>query len=158
MSEQPKPSAEAMKERQLLWGKFCEWAKSRETNEDCTCDDFETGSMGTCWFHLNADERDAERRDGFAEYVLAALGEERDGLKAALDLLVSEDAINGEETLQNVGDWQRGRHCGIEDRGITDRYEACDYGFDCGVERALEWVGSVVAAALAEREPASAES
>lgn len=30
--------------------------------------------------------------------------------------------------------------CGLEDRGITSRYEAMRYGFDCGVERMLEQI------------------
>lgn len=25
--------------------------------------------------------------------------------------------------------------CGLEDRGITDRYEACRHGFECALER-----------------------
>lgn len=29
---------------------------------------------------------------------------------------------------------EEGMGCGLEDRGITDRYEACRYGFDCAVD------------------------
>lgn len=31
--------------------------------------------------------------------------------------------------------------CGLEDRGITDRYDAMYYGWDCAVERCMEAVG-----------------
>ncbi len=30
---------------------------------------------------------------------------------------------------------QEGVGCGLEDRNITDRYEACEYGFNEAVER-----------------------
>lgn len=35
----------------------------------------------------------------------------------------------------------QGMGCGLEDRGITDRYEACQYGWDEAIERC---VGEVV--------------
>jgi len=35
--------------------------------------------------------------------------------------------------------WQ-GMGCGLEDRGITDRYEACQYGFQEGVARCAEMI------------------
>ena len=31
-----------------------------------------------------------------------------------------------------------GMGCGIEDRGITDRYTACEHGWDCAMERVAE--------------------
>ncbi len=31
-----------------------------------------------------------------------------------------------------------GMGCGIEDRGITDRYAACEHGWDCAMERVAE--------------------
>lgn len=33
-----------------------------------------------------------------------------------------------------------GMGCGIEDRGITDRYEACEHGWDCAMERVAECI------------------
>ena len=50
-----------------------------------------------------------------------------------------------EPQMDNTGEWQTGLHCGLEDRGIGDRYEACDHGFECGVERALEWARNALA-------------
>lgn len=38
--------------------------------------------------------------------------------------------------------------CGLEDRGITDRYQAAEYGFEKGAEAALEEVGNLIDAAL----------
>lgn len=32
----------------------------------------------------------------------------------------------------------QGMGCGIEDRGITDRYAACEHGWDCAMERVAE--------------------
>ena len=34
--------------------------------------------------------------------------------------------------------YHSGMGCGIEDRGITDRYAACEYGWDCAMERVAE--------------------
>lgn len=33
-----------------------------------------------------------------------------------------------------------GMGCGIEDRGITDRYEACEHGWDCAMDRVVECI------------------
>jgi len=35
---------------------------------------------------------------------------------------------------------RQGLGCGVEDRNITDRYDAAEYGWECGVERAIECV------------------
>jgi len=52
------------------------------------------------------------------------------------------------------GDWQTGMFCGLEDRGITDRYDACMYGHEYALEKVWEWVisGLDEAIALAEKE------
>lgn len=41
--------------------------------------------------------------------------------------------------VQCVGDWQTGMFCGLEDRDITDRYDACIYGYEMAIERINEW-------------------
>jgi len=41
-----------------------------------------------------------------------------------------------------------GLGCGLEDRGITNRYEAMAYGFDRGVEAAMENVHGAIADVL----------
>ena len=33
-----------------------------------------------------------------------------------------------------------GMGCGIEDRGITDRYQACEHGWDCAMDRVAECI------------------
>ena len=39
-----------------------------------------------------------------------------------------------------------GMGCGIEDRGITDRYAACEHGWDCAMERVTECIPEEVEA------------
>ena len=41
--------------------------------------------------------------------------------------------------IQCEGEWQTGMFCGLEDRGITDRYDACLYGYNHAIERVNEW-------------------
>lgn len=75
---------------------------------------------------------------------------ERDGLRAALERIKNcEDSPD----IDATGEWQFGLHCGVEDRGCTDRYEAADYGHARGVERALEWAVNEATEALAGKEP-----
>jgi len=40
--------------------------------------------------------------------------------------------------IANVEYHHQGMGCGLEDRNITDRYEAMEHGFDEAIERALE--------------------
>ena len=44
------------------------------------------------------------------------------------------------EPVQGVGEWQRGLFCGLEDRGITDRYESCQYGYNQALDKVQEWI------------------
>ena len=73
--------------------------------------------------------------------------------KAAPDLYkVLEDALKNMESdaVQcNIG-WQAGLFCGLEDRNITDRYEACMYGYEQALEKVQEWVLCGFAEALAK--------
>lgn len=63
-------------------------------------------------------------------------------------------------TLENMdkpavlceGEWQTGMFCGLEDRGITDRYEACTYGYEQALEKVREWVLDGIEAAIAKAE------
>lgn len=64
-------------------------------------------------------------------------------IAAAPDLLkVSKDALINMEhpAVQCVGDWQTGMFCGLEDVDITDRYEACMFGYNKALEKVQEWV------------------
>lgn len=53
------------------------------------------------------------------------------------------------EAAENpCGDYYLGLHCGIEDRDITDRYDAVDYGWEC----AFEYVGCILLPLLSKGE------
>ena len=64
------------------------------------------------------------------------------------------------EALDNLSDCpeyhDQGMGCGLEDRGITDRYEAMAYGWDQAMERAysenVAWAKAVLEAALEQFE------
>ena len=45
-------------------------------------------------------------------------------------------------------EWQTGMFCGLEDRNITDRYDACMYGYECAIKKVNEWVISAITDAL----------
>jgi hypothetical protein len=51
--------------------------------------------------------------------------------------------------IDATGDWQKGLHCGVEDRDCRDRYDGADYGHTVGVEKALEWASNEAKHALA---------
>ena len=71
------------------------------------------------------------------ERIAAAL-EQREELLEARKLLLGGPV--DEPQIELRGEWHQGLHCGLEDVGLQgDGYEACDYGFEAGVERALEW-------------------
>lgn len=44
--------------------------------------------------------------------------------------------------------YQQGLFCGLEDKDIVDRYEACMYGFEKATERVIEWAQGMVEAAV----------
>lgn len=48
------------------------------------------------------------------------------------------------DELQNVPYNAHAEGCGLEDRGITDRYDAMEYGFDRGLYAAIEAVENAV--------------
>jgi hypothetical protein len=48
------------------------------------------------------------------------------------------------------GEMQFGLHCGVEDRGCSDRYDGADYGYSRGVTRALEWAVNEAAHTIAK--------
>ena len=51
--------------------------------------------------------------------------------------------------IDATGDWQKGLHCGVEDRDCRDCYDGADYGHTVGVEKALEWASNEAKHALA---------
>lgn len=61
----------------------------------------------------------------------------------------SRDTIET-DAVQGTGEWQTGMFCGLEDRNITDRYDACQYGYEAALDRVREWVIEPLNAALGE--------
>ncbi len=47
------------------------------------------------------------------------------------------------EEIENLGYYPEGMGCGIEDRGITDRYEACEYGWNEAIEAVVEVINNM---------------
>lgn len=73
-------------------------------------------------------------------------------MKTALELEVEVARLRGllqqiadadDADLELRGDRRVGVHCGVEDKGCTDRYEGADYGYTQGVERTLEWAQNI---------------
>lgn len=68
-------------------------------------------------------------------------------IEDVLSLLVSKldeykQRIEELEAIDPRGDISDyGVHCGLEDRGITDRYEACNYGMECVMDYIEEMIG-----------------
>lgn len=77
---------------------------------------------------------------------LTSLQAERDGLRKAMDTAMQNIDC---PAVQNEGDWETGMFCGLEDVGITDRYEACRFGYIAAIARVKEWVMCDIEAALA---------
>lgn len=77
-----------------------------------------------------------------------------DTLKTKCDKLVEALANIQEQmecpAIQCEGKWQTGMFCGLEDRGITDRYDACLYGYNHAIERIEEWALSGIDESLKE--------
>ena len=61
----------------------------------------------------------------------------KDVIAAALVKLVGGQEV---VTIEAPDYHDQAMGCGLEDRGITDRYEAMRHGWDCAVERMLEQV------------------
>lgn len=47
------------------------------------------------------------------------------------------------EEIENLNYHSEGMGCGIEDRGITDRYEACEYGWNEAIEVVVEAINNM---------------
>jgi hypothetical protein len=50
------------------------------------------------------------------------------------------------EAFEGLAYHSEGMGCGIEDRGITDRYQACEYGWDEAMDRVAEQIPEIRAA------------
>ena len=85
---------------------------------------------------------------------LLTLGLLQEKNKVAKLLVLLNNAIENMDSpaVSCQGEWQTGMFCGLEDRGITDRYDACMYGYEHALERVREWVLGEFEAAIAEAE------
>lgn len=64
-----------------------------------------------------------------------------------------------EPQIDLSADYQTGLFCGLEDRDLQyDPYKACLYGFEQGVERALEWAQGLVADCAVNEKPAESKT
>lgn len=89
---------------------------------------------------------DALGRTNFAEPFEGWIGlatELLDALEAALARAEGAEAHNGEwesfrELFGDLTYHHQAMGCGVEGRGITARYEACEYGWNNALERAAE--------------------
>lgn len=103
------------------------------------------GDQWVSWKHMVA----TLRTKGEAEGRAALLAREVAQLRA--DLAAKDAEIEG--LRDQLAEWQTfrdmfadlsyhhsGMGCGIEDRGITDRYAACEHGWDRAMERVAECI------------------
>lgn len=76
---------------------------------------------------------------------------EEGGLVEKLLADIEETAGNiNHDAVQCVGEWETGLFCGLEDQNITDRYDACRYGYDHALEKVQEWIIDGIVKAIAE--------
>ena len=71
-----------------------------------------------------------------------------DLLKIATLALERISNCEGAPDIDPIGDWQFGLHCGLEDRGLHNRYDCANYGHSVGAERCLEWAADEAKFAL----------
>lgn len=83
----------------------------------------------------------------------------RRALTPDADLLAAAKVVmsgppQDDPAVNNTGAYHTGLHCGVEDRDLQGRgYDAADYGFERGVERAFEWVHNTLRTAIASSPP-----
>ena len=87
------------------------------------------GNLGD--FAYVADAAKELRRTAFIEIKLAAAEIELATANANLAALRGQEPVYASDNLEYSS---QGMGCGLEDRGITDRYEAMQYGWDEAIE------------------------
>ena len=90
---------------------------------------------------------DVKQTEAIAAYIVRACNAFPAMEKACKDIEDGPDSNCAEIHLTD--NYQQGLFCGLEDRDITDRYDACMYGFEKAVERVTEWAQGMVEAAIA---------
>lgn len=61
------------------------------------------------------------------------------------------------EEIENISYYPEGMGCGIEDCGITDGYEACEYGWNKAIEAVIETINNMDEATSEKEKVTSAE-
>lgn len=61
------------------------------------------------------------------------------------------------EEIENLSYYPEGMGCGIEDCGITDRYEACEYGWNEAIEAVIEAINNMDESTSEKEKVTSAE-
>ena len=88
--------------------------------------------------------RIGEKADEYANAKLQSKGEFHPDWHTVRDeyfaeALIAELAKQNEPVAINEPNYHyEAMGCGLEDRGITDRYEAMEYGWNCAIERMFE--------------------
>ncbi|KKM82687.1 hypothetical protein LCGC14_1317040 [marine sediment metagenome] len=96
------------------------------------------------WGHLQylGEDKAIEIQEANAEHLVKCWNAFEEG--GLVEKLVGalEGALKAmeEPAVQATGEWETGIFCGLEDRDITDRYEACMYGYERALEKVREWV------------------
>jgi len=100
-----------------------------------------------------ADEKTAAIIDTLADIFreVCQLKTQRDDLLAACKKIQDGPDHNCAE-IHLTDNYQQGLFCGLEDRDIVNRYDACMYGFEKAVERVTEWAKGMVDEAIAKTE------
>jgi len=82
--------------------------------------------------------------------LLKSVKKQRDELlEACKKVLIGFDR----DAVQNNGEWQTGLFCGLEDRNITNIYDACLHGYEKALDRVMEWsLGEHLEQAIANAE------
>ncbi len=70
-------------------------------------------------------------------------------LKEALEYIVEKMDC---DAVLCVNNWKTGLFCGLEDMDITDRYDACMYGYNKALDRVEEWALCGIEEALEQLE------
>ena len=147
--EQPRTFAEWRDTYPSATGECINWIE-REKGWDAALAWSKTGqSPAWTWEEFLADRRENVSDEHWAvEDVRAAWDvrqQEVERLREALKRIATcQDAPD----IDATGDWQKGLHCGVEDRDCQDRYQGADYGHAVGVEKGLEWASNEAKAAL----------
>ncbi len=89
-----------------------------------------------------------------AELIVLACNSRKDLLAACKNAVKQMQ----DEPVQGQGEWDRGLFCGLEDRDITDRYDACRHGYDKALDKVQEWIIDEIEAAIEKARPSRAVS